>query len=216
MRSLLAVSSFALIAACASSTVETDPVAVDTPVAEQPVMPSPFDLAMQTVAQLEAAGNEQQAIDRIQQLLGNPDLTDTESASALLKLGQLRFGAGSDVTGAISAWNELIEDYPDTPAAFDATPLLATAQSEYDALTGALARGELSPTQEFEARFRLGEHQSAADLMLTNNLSPDNAYLVDMFQIGYLCDDPNLTGPSYDMTEPDGTARTVRFCEFGK
>ncbi len=217
MRSLIALSSLALIAACASSTVEpaTD-ASVDVPPVEQPVIPSAFGLAMDTVSQLEAAGNEQQAIDRILQLLGNPDLSKAESSEALLKLGELRYGEGNDVMGAISAWDELIDDYPGTKAAFAASPLRDTARSEAASLNGALARGELSPTQEFEARFRLGEHQTAADLMLTNNLQPDNAYIVDMFQIGYLCDDPNLTGPSYDLTEPDGTARTVRFCEFGK
>jgi len=214
MRSLIAVSTLVLITAC-STTPYAPPVEADAPV-ELAVIPSAFGLAMDTVDQLVEAGNEQQAIDRIKQLLGNPELTDDEKAEALMKLGTLRYSDGNDVMGAIEAWDELIDTYPASPFAFEASPLRDTARGEATSLNSAIERGELSPTDEFEAIFRLGDHQAAADLMLDRNLSPDNPYLVDMFQIGYLCDDSNLTGPSYDMVEPDGTARTVRFCEFGK
>ncbi|MEM7459106.1 MAG: hypothetical protein AAF331_06555, partial [Pseudomonadota bacterium] len=61
-----------------------------------------------------------------------------------------------------------------------------------------------------------GEHQTAADIMFENALSPENDYILDMYQIGYLCDSAELTGPSYGLVEPDGTERTVRFCDFGK
>ena len=70
--------------------------------------------------------------------------------------------------------------------------------------------------EEFEFRFRLGERQAAADIMLTNALMPANEYILDMYQIGYLCDSAELTGQMYKQTEPDGTDRTVRICDFGK
>ncbi len=218
MRSLIAVSSLALIAACATNVPEASRPATtaDTPPAERAVVPGAYELAMTTVDQLVAAENEQQAIDRIKQLLGNPELTDPEKASALMRLGELRYGEGNDVFGAIDAWDELIEDFPESEQAIAAGPLRDIARGEGTSLNFALENGTLSPTEAFEYTFRLGNHQDAADMMLARNLTPDNAYLVDMFQIGYLCEDTDLTGPSYNMTEPDGTARVVQFCEFGK
>ncbi|MEL7542066.1 MAG: hypothetical protein AAGJ51_14280 [Pseudomonadota bacterium] len=59
MRILFAAPLLALAAACASTPVETEPVVVDVPtVASEP---SPFELAMGTVDDLVAAGNEQAA-----------------------------------------------------------------------------------------------------------------------------------------------------------
>jgi len=219
MRRFIAVSSLVLMAACATATTTTtEPVTVDTPPSvEKPVMPSAFGLAMETVTGLVEAGNEQLAIDRIKQLLGNPALTDAEKAEALMALGEIRYSeAGSDVFGAIDAWDELIDYYPESEFAIAADPLRATARGEATSLNFAVETGDLSPTEKFEYMFRLGLHQDAADMMLDRNLTPANKYLVDMFQIGYLCDDAELTGPSYEMTEPDNTVRTVRFCEFGK
>lgn len=217
MRTLIAVSCFALFAVgCTSTSDTTAPVSAETPPVEQPIMPSAYGLAMDTVDQLVAAGNEQHAIDRIMQLLGNPDLSDEESANSLMRLGELRYGEGQDVIGAIEAWDELIETYPASEAASEAEALRDFARGEATSLNSMLAMGDLSPTEEFEVLFRLGQHQDAADVMFDRNLKPENTYLVDLFQVGYLCDDANLTGPSYDMVEPDGTARTVRFCEFGK
>lgn len=213
MRTLLAVSMLALATACTSTPADTAPVAVDTPpVAEQ----SAYQLAMTTVDDLVAGGNEQAAILRLQQLLGNPELTDDESAKALFRMAELKNGDGNDVWGAISALDELIETYPDSDLVPLAIEIRDYARGEATSLNFNLEQGTLSPMEEFEARFRLGEHQDAADIMLSRNLSPDNAYILDMYQIGYLCDDPELTGPSYELTEPDGVMRTVRFCEFGK
>ncbi|MBR9835883.1 MAG: hypothetical protein GYB42_12030 [Alphaproteobacteria bacterium] len=215
MRSLIAASTLLLMTACATSDGDREPVNVDTPPATQTV-PDAFDLAMQTVDGLVAGGNEQAAIDRLTQLLGRPDLSDEDLAATLLKRAELRYGAGHDVEGALLDLEELFLTYPDSPSAAAGTPLHANAAEEISRLRAALAGGELSPTEEFNVRFRLGQHQDAADLMLARSLLPENEYVVDMFQMGYLCDDETLTGPGYAMVEPDGTERTVRFCEFGK
>ena len=210
MRLFLAAASLAVLSACASTEAPTETsstAAIET---------SAFSLAMDTVTQLTEAGNEQIAIDRLTQLLGDPSLTDTQKSEALLARAQLRYGAGNDVLGALEDLNELTTYYPTSEAAVESAEIFTQAQMEADGLLAALDSGMLSPTEEFEALFRLGRHQDAADLMLSRNLQPEDQYIVDMFQIGYLCDDPALTGPSYPMTEPDGTARIVRFCEFGK
>ena len=65
-------------------------------------------------------------------------------------------------------------------------------------------------------RVVIGKDTRLSGYMFENALTPENEYILDMYQIGYLCDSAELTGPSYDLTEPDGTARTVRFCDFGK
>ena len=212
MRYLIAASALALAAACTTSTEPADTVGASTVAA----VPDTFALAMSTVDSLVAAGNEQIAIDRLTQLLGDPSLTDDEAASALLRRAELRLGDGNNVEGAIEDLEEIDARYPGTPQAEEANSMFTTAVMEFDFLTDQLLTGSLAPTEEFEVLFRLGRHQDAADLMLSRSLTPDNAYLLDMYQVGYLCDDAELTGPSYDLTSPDGSVRTVRFCEFGK
>ena len=216
MRSIIAVSVLALTAACASSTVDTAPVVVDAPPAVETSEPSVFDLAMGTVDQLVEAGNEQAAILRLEQLIGKQDASEDEKASALYRMAELKLGEGNQVWGGISALDEFLETYPDHPNAAAASELRDYARGEATSLNGRLEMGGVSPKEEFEFRFRLGEHQEAADIMLANALTPANEYILDMYQIGYLCDSAELTGPMYNLTEPDGTNRTVRFCDFGK
>ncbi len=215
MRLLLAATALALTTACAS-TPETAPVVVDTPPAADVVEPSAYDLAMGTVDDLLAAGNEQTAILRLEQLIGMQSATDDEKASALYRMAELKMGEGNQVWGGINALDEFIDSYPDHEKIPAAIELRDYARGEATSLNFALEQGGLSPMDQFKARFRLGEFQDAADIMLINALTPANEYLLDMYQIGYLCDDVELTGPRYDLTEPDGTERQVRFCDFGK
>jgi len=214
MRLLLAVPLLALATACASTDIETEPVAADAP----PIAlePSAFDLAMGTVDQLVAAGNEQAAILRLEQLIGMQTASDDEKAEALFRMAELKLGDGNQVWGGIMALDELIDTYPAHGSVPEATQMREEARGEATSLNGVLETGGLSPMEEFEYRFRLGEHQEASDIMFENALNPDNAYILDMYQIGYLCDAAELTGPSYDLVEPDGTNRSVRFCDFGK
>lgn len=224
MKRVLLVSTFAaLSAACASTATDTgvtepaeSAVSTTTTTIEEVAAPTAYDLAMDTVRKLVAAGNEQQAIDRIAQLLGRPELTDSQKARALFSMAELQLGKGNNVFGAIDSLSELISDYPGSELFSKASSLRDIARGEATSLNGLLQQGTLSPTKQFEALFRLGQHQKAADLMLSRNLSPENAYILDMYQIGYLCDDDTLTGPKYALSEPDGTQRIVRFCDFGK
>lgn len=224
MKRVLLVSTFAaLSAACASTATDTgvtepaeSAVSTTTTTIEEVAAPTAYDLAMDTVRKLVAAGNEQQAIDRIAQLLGRPELTDSQKARALFSMAELQLGKGNNVFGAIDSLSELISDYPGSELFSKASSLRDIARGEATSLNGLLQQGTLSPTKQFEALFRLGQHQEAADLMLSRNLSPENAYILDMYQIGYLCDDNTLTGPKYALSEPDGTQRIVRFCDFGK
>ncbi|MEM1148660.1 MAG: hypothetical protein AAGA72_02050 [Pseudomonadota bacterium] len=216
MRHILAISTLALAAACASAPVDTPPVIVDTPPLAETSDPRPFDLAMGTVDELVDAGNEQAAILRLEQLIGMQDIADDEKAAALFRMAELKLGDGNQVWGAIEALDELIETYPDDATIAEATEMRNFARGEATSLNGLLEQGGLSPMEEYNIRFRLGEYQTAADLMLANALSPGNEQLLDMYQIGYLCESAELSGPSYALTEPDGAVRTVRFCDFGK
>lgn len=214
MRILFAAPVLALATACASTNIETEPVAAEAP----PIMvqPSTFDLAMDTVDQLVAAGNEQAAILRLEQLIGMQDASDDEKAEALFRMAQLKMGEGSQVWGGLSALDELIATHPTHARVPEAMQMREIGNGEATSINGLIESGGLSPMEEFQYRFRLGEHQEAADIMFDNALSPGNAYILDMYQIGYLCDSAELTGPSYNLIEPDGTDRTVRFCDFGK
>lgn len=216
MRVLFAASALALLSACATSTIETEPVAADLPPATADTMPSAYDLAMGTVDDLLEAGNEQTAILRLEQLIGMQSATDDEQANALYRMAELKLGEGNQVWGGIEALDEFIETYPNHEKVSAAIELRDSARGEATSLNFSLEQGGLSPMEAFKARFRLGEHQTAADIMLASALTPDNAYLLDMYQIGYLCDATELTGPKYTVEEPDGTVRDVRFCDFGK
>lgn len=214
MRFIAAICVCVFATACASTDIDAPPVEVDAP----PVVtePSQFELAMGTVDDLVAAGNEQAAILRLEQLIGKQKATDDEKAAALYRMAELKLGEGNQVWGSIEALDELIDTYPgyeNMPAAIE---LRDYARGEATSLNGKIEMGGLSPMEEFRARFRLGEHQDAADIMLTHALTPENDFILDMFQIGYLCEDAELTGPSYKLIEPDGTDRVVRFCDFGK
>ena len=203
------------IAACTSAP-DTEPVVVTDPPAETTAEQTKYSLAMGTVNSLVEAGNEQIAIDRLTQLLGDPGLSEVQMAEVLFKRAELRYGGGSDLEGAIADLNEINTSHSGSTVAGEAASLMQTAEAEYDTLTGMLASGDVSPMERFEILFRLGRHQEAADLMLAGALEPDNEYLVDMYQIGYLCDGDELAGPVFQLTEPDGTQRNVQFCELGK
>lgn len=216
-RSILTGASLVLIvSACASSNdtagSDTDPL-VEAASAENPTK---YDLAMGTVASLVEAGNEQIAIDRLTQMLGDPGMSEAQMAETLYKRAQLRYGRGSDLTGAVEDLSEIVNNHGNTDVASDARALLDEAETEYAALNDMLEEGSISPMERFEILFRLGQHQEAADLMLAGALEPENTYLLDMYQIGYLCDGDELAGPVYQIAEPDGTMRSVQFCELGK
>ncbi len=218
---LAALAGVALISlvACASAP-EPAPNEVVQPAASAPVevsdVPTPFALAMQTADTLSQAGNEQAAIDRLTQLLGNPALSEAERADTLLARAKLRYGAGNDVFGAIEDFDEMLALAPQHPDAVEADEMRSIARGEATSLNFALQNGNLSRTETFETLFRLGYHQEALDQMLEHDLTPDNDYLIDFYQMGYLCEGTDLTGPGYDAVEPDGTQRTLRHCDFGK
>lgn len=216
MKRLSALLCGVALTACATSSDTVEPAEVSEPPAEQSIEDTKYSLAMGTVSSLVDAGNEQTAIDRLTQLLGDPALTGDQMAEVLYKRAELRYGGGSDLEGAIADLKEIEANHADSVVADDAGALLEEADAEYAMLTDMLSEGELSPMERFEILFRLGRHQEASDIMFNAALQPENEYLVDMYQIGYLCDGDELAGPVFELTEPDGTSRNVQFCELGK
>lgn len=220
IRLALASGSLALLAACASTTT-TEPaapaVAVEPPAEAADLADSPFELAMSTVSSLEEAGNEQTAIDRLTQLLGDTSLDPVQRMLALERRAILRAGEGHDVFGAIEDYSTLLEMEglsADQQIAY--TEARDILNGEATSLNFLLEQGNLSRTERFETLFRLGQHQDAMDYMLANNLTPGNDYLVDMYQMGFLCEGDEFGGPVYAATEPDGTPRSLQYCDFGK
>lgn len=202
----------ALLASCAT---EPAPAPVADPV-PAPAPMSEVERGLETARDLAAAGNEQTAIDRLTQLLGNPDLSARETADILYARAQLRHGAGNDLFGAISDLDEMLATDPSHPDAEAAIDLRDMARGEATSLNGRLEQGGLSSMERFEILFRLGQHQDALDTMVSEGLTPDNATLIDFYQMGYLCEGAEFTGPTYEAVEPDGTARTLQVCDFGK
>jgi len=157
------------------------------------------------------------AIDRLTQLLGQPTLTDEEKQVALLKLGTIRMSdRGFDTWQAISNFEEIVNTYGDDALDGVAQEKLGEARGKATSLNFLIGQTDTSRVEKFQAMFELGDHQEAVDLMLANNLNPGNDYLIAMYQIGWLCEGEGFTGPVYSATEPDGTGRSLQFCDFGK
>lgn len=227
-RILLAGCAFGLLGACATAPAEPTEEIVTAEDISSPssdagsvetiiVAKTDFDLAMDSVDVLVAARNEQAAIDRLMQLLGEPDLTDQEKQTTLLKLGTIRMSErGYDTWQAIANFEEIVETYGEGALDGVAQEKLSEARGKATSLNFVIAQPETSRLQKFQAMFELGDHQEAVDLMLDNNLTPGNDYLIAMYQIGWLCEGEGFTGPVYSATEPDGTERSLQFCDFGK
>ena len=217
-RLALAASSLTLLAACASTPADMPPA--DAPPPPAPVIDAPmseYDLAMNSVQTLVEQGNEQTAVDRITQLLGSPDLTDEQRIAALKMRAELRYGDGNDLFGAIEDFDTLINSGLLSPEeTISITETRDVARGEATSLNFLLENGNLSRTERFETLFRLGQHEDAVDLMLNEGVTPDNAYLIDLFEIGYLCEGDEFGGPVFNATERDGTPRALQYCDFGK
>lgn len=212
---LAGIASVAFIAACATTPVSEPAIEPEAPVLTDDI--TEFDRALTTADALVEAGNTPTAIDRLTQLLGDASLSDKERSTLYFERGKLRISEGGyDVFGAIGDFETVIDGYPTSILVPEATELLATTRGEATSLNFRLEQPETTRAERYAALFRLGEHQDAIDLMLSSNLKPGNEHLVAMYQIGYLCDGEDLTGPSYNATEPDGTRRLLRFCDFGK
>ena len=215
--SLFAAASALILAACASAPEAGKvPGRSDADIATS-APASAFELAMQTVEGLVEAGNTQAANDRLTQLLGSPALSKDEYAEALFRRGEIRFGPGGyDALGAVEDFEEIVDSHGDSAWYTAAMPMLDSARSKVTTLETQLAQPETSKLQKFNFLMELGLHEDAIDLMIANDLSPDNEALIAMYDIGYLCEGEELTGRAYDAVERDGTVRHLRFCDFGK
>lgn len=210
---LLAVASALVLGACASTTDTT----TTTSPAETVVVETPFNLAMGTADELVAAGNTPTAIQRLMQLVGDTSLSPQERGDTLYRLGMLSGSpTGYDAEGAVEYFEEVLTDYATTDAAGLAAAALPDATAKVAGLTATLESVDLTQSDEFLALFNLGRHQEAIDVMVANDILPGNEELLAMYQIGYLCEDSNLTGRAYEVSDRDGTLRNLRFCDFGK
>lgn len=208
--SLAAVASALVLAACATQAPATDEPA---PV----VVPSQYELGMNTATELQTAGNVPTAIQRLMQLAGDPELTSEQKSDVLYELGVLSMSpTGYDLPGAVGYFDEVIANHPNTDAARRAKAKLPEARAQVEALNGVLASSTATNTERFNALMKLGRHLDAIDLMTQYNLEPDNEVKLAMYQIGYLCDESGLTGQTYTVADRDGTTRKLRFCDFGK
>ncbi len=212
---LLAAASAVILAACASA-----PEAPATSSASSGAVTaeiSPLSLAFRTADELVAAGNTPAAIQRLMQAVSDTRLTETQRSDILFRLGELSASpTGYDAEGAVAYLEEVLSGYTQTPAAKQAAAALPGARQlvlKHLAVAGA---DTATRSEQFLALFSLGRHEDAIDLMVANDITPGNEELLAMYQIGYLCEDSNLTGRAYQVTDRDGTVRSVRFCDFGK
>lgn len=216
LRNLLFAAASAVILAACSSTPETTTTSTSNKTTSQTEV-SPFNLAFKTADELVAAGNTPTAIQRLMQLAGDTTLTPNEKAATLYRLGDLSISpTGYDAVGAEEYFTEVLYDYPASPSSPEASKRLPEATALVAALQEIVNDVSATKSEKFNALMLLGEHQDAIDIMVANDLTPGNEELLAMYQIGYLCEDSNLTGRAYPITDRDGSERSVRFCDFGK
>lgn len=212
--SLAAACSVLILAGCVSQeTAQPSAAAVTAPAGM-------FGLAMGTAGSLETAGNVPASIQRLMQLLGEPGLTPEERAAALERIAELSMGPGGyDLDGALGYYRELsahLEAYPQAGDRMKAAAGEAEAKRRIAILEGILSSVDATNSEKFDALMNLGRHPEAIDLMVSFGIEPDNETLLAMYQTGYLCDEPGLTGQSYSVTDRDGSQRSLRFCDLGK
>jgi hypothetical protein len=211
---LFAVASALVLGACASA---PDATGTAPSASSETAADSPFKLALSTAEELVAAGNTPTAIQRLMQLVGDTSLTPQERGDTLFRLGQLSASpTGYDAEGAVDYFKEVTAGYAGSSAATKSASALPGAEASVAKMIATLNSVDSSRSDKFTALFGLGRHQDAIDLMVANDITPGNEPLLAMYQIGYLCDDPNLTGRAYSVTDRDGTKRNLRFCDFGK
>ncbi len=212
---LLAVASALVLGACASSTDTAR--TTTTGASETPASMTPFNLAMQTADELVTAGNTPTAIQRLMQLVGDTSLSPQELGDTLHRLGTLSVSpTGYDAEGGVEYFKEVLADYATTDAAKKSAAALPDAEAKVAGYLATLESVDSTQSDEFFALFNLGRHQEAIDVMTANDIEPGNEELLAMYQIGYLCDESNLTGRAYSVSDRDGTVRSLRFCDFGK
>lgn len=209
--SLIAAASALILGACTTSPTTPDPAA------ETVVVPSSYELGLQTATELKEAGNVPVAIQRLMQVAGDPDITSEQKARVLYEMATLSMGKGGyDLTAGVGYLDEIILNHPDTEFAGKASKLLPGANARVEELNAVLASADSTQTQKFYALMELGRHLDAIDLMTSYSLETDNEVKLAMYQIGYLCDEAGLTGQTYTVTDRDGTSRSLRFCDYGK
>ena len=224
MRTLFFAAASALALTACTSTMPAKSSTTPTETASTPRTPTeivasqtPAQRAIDTARDLVKAGNEQAAIERLATQLGDPSNSREDHAALLLELGTIKLSdRGFDTWGAIADFREIREDYADTAAAEPAYDALNTANGKATSLNFEASAAETNRTRRMELTFELGEHQDAIDQMQASNLTPNNAILVAMYQIGYLCEGEALTGRVFSATDVDGGALSLQFCDLGK
>jgi hypothetical protein len=217
--SFFAAASALALAACTSTPGPANDTTSTSTTVTEPAKPAPsgYDLGLKTADELAKAGNVPAAISRLMQLVGDTSINAEQKAETLLRLGTLSLGTGGyNALAAVNYFNEIVTQHTGSKAYTTAVPMLAQAKSKVSAYQAVASSASATRLQKFEALFALGSHDEAVDLMTQYNLSVGNEPLLAMYQIGYLCDDSALTGKTYSVTDRDGTAKTLRFCDLGK
>ncbi len=217
--SFFAAASALAIAACSSTPAPAPDTDTSSTTVTEPAKPalSGFELGLKTADDLAKAGNVPAAISRLMQLVGDTSINAEQKAETLLRLGTLSLGDGGyNALAAVNYFNEIVTKHPSTKAYTTAVPMLAQAKSKATSLKAIASSATATRSEKFDALFALGDHDEAVDLMTQYNLNVGNEPLLAMYQIGYLCDDSSLTGKLYSVTDRDGTAKSLRFCDLGK
>jgi hypothetical protein len=210
---LLAAACALVLSACASS----NSPGTSAPAAAASAVVSPYYLGLQTAGALVDAGNTPTAIQRLMQLAGDTSLTPEQRSEVLYRLGKLSISpTGYDAEGAVEYFNEVLTGFAVTTAAKQSAAALPAAEAAVAIHLATLESLDAARSDKFLALFSLGRHLDAIDLMIANDILPGNEELLAMYQIGYFCEDSNLTGRAYSVTDRDGTVRSLRFCDAGK
>jgi hypothetical protein len=211
---LLAAACALMLSACASS---NSPGTSAPAAAGASGVVSPYYLGLQTAGALVDAGNTPTAIQRLMQLAGDTSLSPEQRSEVLYRLGKLSISpTGYDAEGAVEYFNEVLTGFAVTTAAKQSAAALPAAEAAVAIHLATLESLDAARSDKFLALFSLGRHLDAIDLMIANDILPGNEELLAMYQIGYFCEDSNLTGRAYSVTDRDGTVRSLRFCDAGK
>jgi len=206
MRTLVVLLSAAVwLGACASA-----------PKGPEPLSDEQFKAAMEaTKAPSNLPGGDDFArVRALTALIDRPELTPEQRIEALYMRAVLKGTTAEDRTGAIADYQTVIETAPAGHRLIErAKENKAYAETQMGHINRRLAQGPAGQTsQYFQDLLAAGRHDEAAQFFRDGKGS--SVYAVEkLHKLGYLCEGPGYSGPSYTWGYGNTRQVAVQWCD---
>jgi hypothetical protein len=187
--------------------------------ADVPAAPAPKVLAdaeFQQMFDAARVSNDAFREDRnLTSILSRTDLSLQQRIKTLNFRAIGRSTTGENKNGAIADYEELLR------LAAPGDPLIPRVQENLDYVKQQKkyiedrleGRARSSNDDRFQDLLALGRHDEAAAFMKQSGLKPNSIYIEKLAKLGYLCEGPGYSGPSYRWGYENTGFHTVYWCD---